>query len=83
MDAFVCPIGLPYRLFLMRPVNGGDDLQQVHLASVCRVSIDIGQAAHCVTPSNRTDACAGKPAGMALANNPGKQAAMASVRQIA
>ena len=36
-----------------------------------------------VTPSKRTDACTGKPVGMALANSPGKQAEMASVRQIA
>ena len=78
MDAFEYPIGLPYCLFLRRPVNGGggdDHLQQVHLASVCRVSIDIGQAAHCVTPSNRTDACAGNQAGMASA----RQNACASV----
>ena len=55
MDAFECPIGLPYRLFLRRPVNGGDDLQQVHLASIRRVSIDIGQAAHC--NSQQSDGC--------------------------
>ena len=55
MDAFECPIGLPYRLFLRRPVNGGDDLQQVHLASIRWVSIDIGQAAHC--NSQQSDGC--------------------------
>ena len=35
-----------------------------------------------VTPSNRTDARTGNPAGMAFANSPGRNAEMASVRQI-